>query len=111
MRAPLVLFCAWLGALPVLQAQFYTGSNQEFGKNRVQYRDFNWLYYPAEQFEVYFYQGGKELAAYTLQSVEAELPRLETLIDYALNDKLQVVVYNKQSEFRQSNIGLQDGGD
>lgn len=111
MRALLVLFCAWLGTLPVLQAQFYTGSNQEFGKNRVQYRDFNWLYYPAEQFEVYFYQGGKELAAYTLQSVEAELPRLEALIDYALNDKLQVVVYNKQSEFRQSNIGLQDGGD
>ena len=106
LRIWMVLFLALSAA--GLQAQFYTGSNQEFGKNRVQYREFNWLYYPSGQFEVYFYQGGKDLAAYTFQSLDKELAPLETLFDYRLDETLQVVVYNKQSEFRQSNIGLQD---
>lgn len=87
-------------------SQFYTGSQQEFGKNRVQYRSFNWLYYPYKQFEVYYYQGGTDLAEYTLQSADAGLERVEKFFDYPLEDKLQIIVYNKQSEFRQSNIGL-----
>lgn len=87
-------------------AQFYRGSQQKFGKNRIQYRDFNWLYYPSGQFEVYFYQGGKELAEYTVQSASKNLEELESFFDYPLDDQIQIVVYNKQSEFRQSNIGL-----
>ena len=45
-------------------AQFYQGTNMEFGKNRVQYREFTWFFYPSENFEVYYYVGGEELAQY-----------------------------------------------
>ncbi len=89
-----------------LSAQFYAGTQQEFGKNRVQYRDFNWLFLPLDQVEVYYYQGGEDLAAYTLQSATETLKDLEAFFDYALEDKVQVIVYNKQSEFRQSNVGI-----
>lgn len=82
------------------------GSQQEFGKNRVQYRDFLWLYYPSEKFEVYYYQGGKELAGYTVQSAQQNLTELETFFGFPLEEKVQVLLYNKQSEFRQSNIGI-----
>ena len=47
-----------------LSAQFYNGSQLSFGKNRVQYQDQNWEYYRTEQFDVYFYPTGKELAEY-----------------------------------------------
>jgi hypothetical protein len=90
----------------LMQAQFYTGAQQEFGKNRVQYRDFNWLYYPYKKFEVYYYQGGKDLAIYTVQAADQELAKLEELFDYKLDDQVEVVVYNKMSEFRQSNVGI-----
>ncbi len=90
--------------------QFYTGSQQDFGKNRVQYTDFNWLYYPDEKFEVYFYQGGKDLAEYTLKSAKNHLGEIEALLDFPLEEKIQIVVYNKQSEFRQSNVGLETEG-
>jgi hypothetical protein len=43
-------------------AQFYYGLFQNFGKNRVQYNEFNWTYYRYEQFDVYFYKGGKPMA-------------------------------------------------
>ena len=88
------------------EAQFYTGSQQEFGKNRVQYRDFNWLHIDHDQFEVYHYRGGDELAQYVLRSAIKNQRELESFFDYTLNDKIQIIVYNKQSEFRQSNIGL-----
>ncbi|MFN9799432.1 MAG: hypothetical protein ACK54P_05385, partial [Bacteroidota bacterium] len=47
-----------------VSGQFYQGSNVEFGKNRVQYKDFEWFYYPGEHFEVYYYLGGEQLAQY-----------------------------------------------
>ena len=72
----------------------------------MQYRDFFWQYYPAERFEVYYYQGGKDLAEYTVRSVQANLAQLEDRFDFQLTEKLQIVLYNKQSEFRQSNIGI-----
>lgn len=94
-----------IGALP-LSAQFYQGSNLEFGKNRVQYRDFEWFYYPTENFEVYYYQGGEQLAQYVLVSAEKNLKDIQTFFDYEVEDKVQVLSYAKQSEFRQSNIGI-----
>lgn len=87
-------------------AQFYNGSQQEFGKNRVQYRDFHWIYYPGENFEVYYYQGGRDLAAYAMQVAEESHEAISQALDYPLAEKIQIVVYNKQSEWRQSNVGL-----
>jgi hypothetical protein len=79
---------------------------QEFGQNRVQFRSFDWLYYPTENFEVYYYQGGKDFAAYVAQSAQKNLLELEVFFDFALEERVQIIVYNKQSEFRQSNIGI-----
>jgi hypothetical protein len=90
-------------------AQFYQGSNLEFGKNRVQYREFDWYYYPGEHFEVYYYIGGEQLAQYTLMSCEKNLPELSKFYDFSLDDKVQVLSFMKQSEFWQSNIGMSSG--
>ena len=106
-RVIILLFILLLQAIPsAVSAQFYTGAQQEFGKNRVQYRDFNWLYYPYKQFEVYYYQGGKDLAIYTVQAADQQLIELQELFDYKLDDQIEIVVYNKMSEFRQSNVGI-----
>jgi len=87
-------------------AQFYQGSNLDFGKNRVQYREFEWYFYPTEHFEVYYYQGGEQLAQYVLVSSEKNLKTVEKFFDYSIEDKVQILSYAKQSEFRQSNIGI-----
>lgn len=86
--------------------QFYQGSNMEFGKNRVQYKDFTWFYYPGEHFEVYYYIGGEKLAQYVLMSSEKNLPEMEAFFNFSVDDKLQVLSYLNLSEFRQSNIGI-----
>jgi len=89
-------------------AQFYQGSNLEFGKNRVQYREFDWFFLPSDHFEVYFYVGGENLAKYTLRAAEKHLTELESFFDYSLDDKIQVLSYLNHGEFRQSNIGIRN---
>jgi len=87
-------------------SQFYQGTNMEFGKNRIQYREFTWFYYPSENFEVYYYIGGEELAQYTLLSCERNLKEIQQFFDYTIDEKIEVLSYLNQSEFRQSNLGL-----
>lgn len=87
-------------------AQFYYGMQMDFGKNRIQYQNFNWTYYEYDRYRVYLYQGGKEIAQYVSVSVDKQLPILEKRLDYQVEDKIQILVYNNQNDFKQSNLGL-----
>ena len=40
-------------------AQFYRGSYQEFGKNRLQFFEPNWQHMDFPEFNVYFYGTGR----------------------------------------------------
>jgi Tol biopolymer transport system component len=92
----------------LLNAQFYSGSQMEFGKNRVQFDEPRlWQWYKFEKYNVYYYMGGKELAQYTSEKAKAYIESIEKLLDYNLDDKIEFIVYNKQSDFKQSNIGLE----
>jgi len=86
--------------------QFYQGSQNEFGKNRVQYRDFLWQKYRFKEFDTYFYEGGQDLAKFTSKVVRKNMEEMEDLLDYSFSDKVQFIVYNTQSDFKQSNIGI-----
>ena len=89
-----------------VSGQFYNGMQMGFGKNRVQFKEFQWTYYKYDNFDVYFYLGGKELALYTAKYVEESLENIEDKLDTSLDDKMQFIVYNTLSDLKQSNIGL-----
>lgn len=98
----------WRGGGGEAFSQFYSGSQMEFGKNRVQYDEPRlWQWYKFEKCNVYFYMGGKELAIYTSQKSKTYIEKIEKLMDYNLDDKIEFMVYNKQSDYKQSNIGLE----
>lgn len=72
----------------------------------MQYQSFNWTYFDFERFRVYLYEGGQEIAKYTATSIDRQLPIMEKRLDFQLDDKIDVIVYNNQNDFKQSNIGL-----
>ena len=78
----------------------------EFGKNRVQYQKFVWKFYQTENFNTYFSQDGLALGKFVAQVAEEELPAIEEFVEYGLQRRANVVVYNNFDEFQQSNIGL-----
>jgi Tol biopolymer transport system component len=77
-----------------------------FGKNRVQYYDYYWSYYRFDDIDCYFNENGKELAQYTANYAIKRLAEIEDYFDYKLDKRLIFIIYNKQAEFKQSNIGL-----
>src|SRR5213083_1910037 len=81
-------------------------SSVEFGKNRVQYQKFKWKYYQTENFNTYFSQDGLELGKYVAQIGEAELPAIEEFVEYGLQRRANIVIYNNFDEYQQSNIGM-----
>ncbi|MDC0014990.1 hypothetical protein OAD98_00335 [Flavobacteriales bacterium] len=86
--------------------QFYNGSYQEFGKNRVQETTFFWQYYDFERFKVYFYGDGATNVEYAAKSIHKNLQELELFFETQVDSKFDVLVFNKQTDFKQSNVGL-----
>lgn len=95
-----MLLCLFLTS----HAQFYNGSQLTFGKNRVQHQNFNWQYLRAEQYDVYYYPTGRALAQYVFYKTPEIVAEIEKMLNYTSKKKFQVIVYNTQSDFRESNF-------
>ncbi|MBI9055246.1 MAG: PD40 domain-containing protein [Bacteroidales bacterium] len=81
----------------------------DFGKNRVQYNDFYWSFYRFDKFDTYFNQDGEAIARFTGENAAKKIQSLEEKLNHTLNKRLIFLVYNKYTDFRQSNIGLLTG--
>ena len=103
-----ILFLLFIAMTPLSHAQFYNGMNMPFGKNRVQWSDFHWSYYMNDNFDVYFYQGGDDLARYAQAYAKDQIPRLETRLNSRFSKKIQFIVFNSKGDFKQSNINLEE---
>jgi Tol biopolymer transport system component len=77
-----------------------------FGKNRVQYYNYYWSYYRFEEIDCYFNENGRDLAQYTADYAIKRLAEIEDYFDYKLEKRLIFIIYNKQAEYKQTNIGL-----
>ena len=102
----ILLFGGLMLCNQTVTAQFYDGLQVEFGKNRIQYRDFIWQYHTVGHFEIYFYQGGQELAGAIAGIVEETAKELTPYFGNKLEGPIQILVYNNIAEFRQSNLGV-----
>ena len=86
--------------------QFYNGHQMTFGKNKVQYIDYYWQFYRFDDFDCYFNEYGRDLAQFTAAYAKKKLAEIEDYFDYTLEKRLIFIIYNKNAEFKQSNIGL-----
>ena len=81
-----LIFIAWLftgmatSTITLAQSQ-----GSQYGQNRVQYKEFNWRYYSSDNFDIYFYEGGKDNALIAAKFLEKEFERTEKEMDKARN--------------------------
>ena len=102
-----------LGFFLVLTVLFFSSgqlkaqvNTVEFGKNRLQFKQFKWKYYQTPNFNTYFSQGGDPLGKYVCQLAEKELTGIEQFVEYGLQRRANIVIYNTYNDLEQSNIGL-----
>ncbi|NJN27135.1 MAG: translocation protein TolB [Cyclobacteriaceae bacterium] len=81
---------------------------EKFGKNRVQYKNFKWRYYSTENFDIYFYDGGDEIARIATTYLEKEFDRITDILGTISYTKTEIYLYNSPTDLLQSNIGVNE---
>jgi Tol biopolymer transport system component len=92
--------------LAVLAAWVVPGpaSAQYFGRNKVQYKSFDFQVLKTEHFDIYFYpseRAGIDIAA---RLAERWYVRLERLLDHQLRGRQPLVLYASHTDFEQTNV-------
>ncbi len=90
---------------PRLSSQFYYYDTY-FGKNKVQYDEFDWRIIETEHFQVYYYPGERQLAMDAAQMAERGYDYLSRVLAYEVKHPIPLVVYSSHSDFQQTNISL-----
>lgn len=99
-----LLFCALITFSSVAQT-----AQDQFGKNRIQYKKFTWKYISTEHFDIYYYFEGEALSPVAATHAEAVFRKLEKSVGFSNFNKTKIILYNSQADMLQSNIGLQQG--
>lgn len=87
---------------------FGQGTQTDFGKNRIQYKSFDWKYYESDHFLTYWYEGGRTLGEFAIQISERDFRELQYILEYRLLDKIKIMVYNELDDLKQTNLGNEE---
>ncbi len=79
----------------------------QFGKNKVQYDKFDWSYLQTPNFDIYFYQGGRELAEIAAPIAEQALKDIARVLNWRMRKRISLLIYNSHSDFQQTNVTLE----
>jgi len=69
---------------------------------------YKWWMYETQNFIVYWYGKGRNIAQATVQIAEYAHPDIQNLVEHRINDKIEIVVYTDASDLLQSNIGNEE---
>jgi Tol biopolymer transport system component len=78
-----------------------------FGKNKVQYRDFDWMILKSEHFDVYYYSEERFLADRVAVIADAVYDSLAGSYGLELKARVPIIVYRSQNEFQETNVILE----
>ncbi|GHM99053.1 hypothetical protein WSM22_05430 [Cytophagales bacterium WSM2-2] len=81
-------------------------AHETFGRNRIQYKEFDWKYLSSENFDLFYYGDRKKPSQEAIQYLESEFDRITDLLGYSPYQKTKVFLYNSVTDLQQSNVGL-----
>lgn len=85
---------------------YFSSTQEEFGKSRIQYKRFEWLTIRSNNFEFNYYRSGDKIAQNAAKIAEGEYDRITELLGYTPFTTMKIFLYNSPQELEQSNIGL-----
>ena len=74
-----------------------------FGRNKVQYRDFDFQVLKTEHFDIYFYPEEEQAARMASRMAERWYTRISTLLNHELRGRQPLILYASGPHFRQTN--------
>lgn len=75
----------------------------QFGRNKVQYRRFNWRIIKTPHFDVYYYDEEEEGARIGARLAERSYDMLSSRIGHEIEEKIPLILYASHNDFQQTN--------
>lgn len=88
----------------IFLSQNLFSQDEQFGKNKVQYKHFKWSYIQSSHFDIYFYEGGEYIAQFTASAAESAYLKIKESFKYSINHRIPIMVYNSHNDFQQTNV-------
>jgi Tol biopolymer transport system component len=76
----------------------------QFGKNKVQYKNYTWFYIQTKHFDIYFPQGGEKLAEFSAGAIEDALQSVQRTLNYTINNRISFIIYKSTNDFQETNV-------
>ena len=96
------LVCTLVACLVLLCA--VEAAAQHFGRNKVEYEDFEFRILATEHFDIYYYAQEERATRIAARLAERWYARLSTLLDHTFDRRQALVLYGSQAEFAQTNV-------
>ena len=87
----------------LLPTSLFTQDTQ-FGKNKVQYKNFEWYFIQTTHFDIYFDKGSEEIALFTADAAESAYTAISLSFRYQIAKRVSIVAYNSHNTFQQTNV-------
>lgn len=81
-----------------------TADAQYFGRNKVQYKSFNFEVLETEHFDIYFYEEEREAVEIAARLAERWYARLSSILDHRLSSRQPLILYASHPDFEQTNV-------
>jgi len=90
---------AWVALAPPAAGQYI-----RFGKNKVNYREFDWRVLQSEHFDLYYYPEEEEFAQLALAAAERSYDHHRQRFWHEIDHRIPIILYSSQHDFEQTNI-------
>lgn len=97
------LLLTGLVVAPLLLVLPGEGQAQYFGRNKVQYRAFDFKIIETEHFDIYFYEEEREAALDVARMAERAYARLSKILQHEFRDRKAIILYASHTDFQQTN--------
>ncbi|HDN58671.1 MAG TPA: hypothetical protein ENF20_01795 [Candidatus Marinimicrobia bacterium] len=90
--------------LIVIGGSFSLAFSQMYGKNKVTYEQFSWSVLQTPHFDIYFYEGGENLAYFAAEVAEGAFRDYSEVFRWKIRRRISLLIYNSHSDFQQTNV-------
>ncbi|MCI0569072.1 MAG: hypothetical protein L0Z52_12935, partial [Acidobacteria bacterium] len=102
-KARRLLSASLLGLLLCLA----TGQAFPFGKNKINYTNFQWQIYHSPHFDIYYYPAEESRLEQVVSYCESAYVKLSQAFDHEIKVRIPLIYYKTHGEFEQTNILLE----
>ena len=78
--------------------------SEQFGKNIVQYSEFDWFYTQTDHFDIYVSDSSGYHLSFLEEHSENAYDKIQSLFNWSLKNRISIIVYDSHNDFQQTNV-------